>query len=123
MSAPIADRIAELVAEHAHPGELLTVFDEAWMVCGCGLRIELPVVNDAVNVKQANDRWRAHLATVLAPLLEEAVREAVDAALAPVEALAGDWERGYNSPTATSWARVHTKRLRTALRVGREASR
>ncbi len=75
------EQIAAVLAEHNPPHEVLFALGDAWAFCGCGERHDLVVTDNAVNPRDLADWWRAHLAAVLAPLVEQAKAEAWDEAL------------------------------------------
>jgi hypothetical protein len=62
--APSPD-VETVLAEHRKPGEFLTVFGEAWVMCSCGTRIDLPVRDDKVSNDDAATLFEAHLAAAL----------------------------------------------------------
>lgn len=57
------EQVADLILRHAHPGEVLHVFDDVWMTCACGLRIDIRR-DDAgrAQLGEGNRAWRRHLA-------------------------------------------------------------
>lgn len=57
--------LAKVLAEHASPGELLAVFEEAWLPCGCGERIDIPVRDGKVSHQEIRDLSAAHVAAAL----------------------------------------------------------
>lgn len=56
------EALTRVLIEHAHPGEILTVFGEAWIVCGCGQKIDIPVVDDHVSKPEVDRLHAAHVA-------------------------------------------------------------
>jgi hypothetical protein len=68
--------------------------------------------------------WEEHaVEAVLSAVADDIARQAETEALAPIKALADEWGRGYNSPTASSWAKVHADRLRAAIRAAEGGAR
>jgi len=65
--APGADSevLAALLGLHRRPAEALTVFGEAWMVCGCGERIDIPVRDAQVNQREVLELHDAHAAAAV----------------------------------------------------------
>lgn len=59
-------RVTDVLSEHRHPGELLTVLGDAWMTCGCGAKIDLPVKEGRVSRLHANRLFEAHQAQAIA---------------------------------------------------------
>jgi hypothetical protein len=62
-----SEALAALLTLHRRPAEALTVFGEAWMVCGCGERIDIPVRDGRVSQREMHQLHDAHAtAAVLA---------------------------------------------------------
>jgi hypothetical protein len=106
--APSPD-VETVLAQHRHPGEFLTVFGEAWLVCSCGTRIDLPVRDNKVSSDEAATLFEAHQAAalrgaglpepsvsvpvrVLRGLLDETDYDKSNALHGEVQAILTDWQ-------------------------------
>lgn len=56
-----ADALIETAIVHKQPDEVLHWGDEAWMACGCGVSIKLPVVERTIPGSAIKDAFAEHL--------------------------------------------------------------
>jgi hypothetical protein len=110
--AGVAAVLAEVMREHGHPGEILAVLGDAWMVCGCGLKIDADVEDGMVKIKRLNQTWALHVGNAQAAALAAAGQGTTqpapsvggmsewvlsEPAPAPDAALAEAWSMGYEA--------------------------
>lgn len=78
MSTDDEQALREILTSHAHPGEILYGLGDAWMTCACGVKFDLPIVDDRIH--DGNGPWLAHVTDPLAGYVTtkqaEALREA-----------------------------------------------